>query len=84
MRVRASLVSTRILTRCGTYLIRELTLSSRVARCGAAPSVGLFWTISQLQRGVAVAPLKFRNETEDQKCCDVVSGVGTPCLRNRL
>lgn len=35
------------------------------------------WTTFLLLRGVAVAPRWFQNETADQKCSDVVSGVGT-------
>ena len=80
MNLRVGLpAGTRVLARCGTYLIRDLTLV-RGPGCGAAPSVGLFGLPPNCRGGVAVAPLQFRNETADQKCSDLVSGVGMPML----
>jgi hypothetical protein len=77
---KLSPAGTRILTRCGTYLASRFSPRSQVARCGAAPSVGLFGLLPIAEGDVAVAPLRFRNEIVDQKCSDVVSGVGMPML----
>ena len=80
MNLRVGLpAGTRIFARCGTYLIRDLTL---VRGLGA----GLHRVLVSLDylpiaEGVLPSPpLQFRDETADQKCSDVVSGVGMPML----
>ena len=70
---------TRILARCGTYLIRDLTL---VRGLGAGPHrVLVSLDYLPVQRGCCRRPLcSYEDETADQKCSDVVSGVGMPML----
>ena len=82
MKLRVGLpAGTRILARCGTYLIRDLTL---VRGLGA----GLHRVLVSLDylpiaEGVLPSPpLQFRDEIADQKCSDVVRVWGCQCLRN--
>ena len=70
---------TRILARCGTYLIRDLTLVRGLGAGAARVLVSLDYL--PIAEGVLPSsPLQFRDEIADQKCSDVVSGVGMPML----